>query len=140
MAALFLSFGAPHATLDRSRQAMLSGFRQRRKTQEQTSKVRRRRRYCSIACRPPRGASRELRSRWLAECLWLEIWEQRCSAQNSIFNYFYSFYISQTNLSLFSCILSFSVILDEKSGFYARPPLFSESSQDFISSLFDFSH
>ena len=101
---------------------MLSGFRRRRKTQEQTSGIRRRRGYCSIACWPLSRASRELRSRRLAGCLWLEIWEQRCSAQGSI--YFCSFAIPQTNLSLFSCILSFPVIFEEKSGFYARPLFF----------------
>ena len=97
-------------------------------SQERTSRVHRQPRYCSIACRP------------LRVCLRLEIWGRRCSAQNSAFEYASSFAIPQINLSLFSCNLSFPVTLEEKSGFYARPSLFSGSSQDFISSLFDFSH
>ena len=104
---------------------MLSGFRRRRKTQEQTSRIRRRRRYCSIACRSLREASRELRSRWLQECLWLESWEQRCSAQSGEFDYFCRFDIPQANLSLFPVFCHFPCYLKRSRDFTPDPLVFS---------------
>ena len=46
----------------------------------------------------------------------------------------------RTQGRLMGMILSFSLKRSQKSGFYARPPLFSKSSQDFILSPFDLSH